>query len=132
VLCSGKVYYDLLEGREKQGINNVYLMRQEQLYPYPPKTLGEHVKRFPQAELVVCQEEPKNMGAWSFVNPRLEAVMETVGMRAGRPVYVGRPEADSPATGLERNHLREQEALVAEALTVGTSAVCARPVRKAG
>jgi 2-oxoglutarate dehydrogenase E1 component len=133
VLCSGKVYYDLLEAREKMGVNDVYLMRQEQLYPFPPKTLGEQLKRFPQAELVWCQEEPKNMGAWSFVNPRLEEVMETVGMRAGRPVYVGRPEAASPATGLARNHLREQEALVTKALTVEPAAAQARPVsRKAG
>jgi 2-oxoglutarate dehydrogenase E1 component len=133
VLCSGKVYYDLLEAREKMGVNNVYLMRQEQLYPFPPKTLGEHLKRFPQAELVWCQEEPKNMGAWTFVNPRLEEVMETVGMRAGRPVYVGRPEAASPATGLARNHRREQEALVTQALTVEPAAAQARPTsRKAG
>ena len=133
VLCSGKVYYDLLESREKMGVNNVYLMRQEQLYPFPPKTLGEHLKRFPQAELVWCQEEPKNMGAWTFVNPRLEEVMETVGMRAGRPVYVGRPEAASPATGLARNHRREQEALVTQALTVEPAAAQARPTsRKAG
>jgi 2-oxoglutarate dehydrogenase E1 component len=133
VLCSGKVYYDLLEAREKMGVNDVYLMRQEQLYPFPPKTLGDQLKRFPQAELVWCQEEPKNMGAWSFVNPRLEEVMETVGMRAGRPVYVGRPEAASPATGLARNHLREQEALVTRALTVGPTAAQARPAsRKAG
>ena len=133
VLCSGKVYYDLLEAREKMGVNDVYLMRQEQLYPFPPKTLGEQLKRFPQADLVWCQEEPKNMGAWSFVNPRLEEVMETVGMRAGRPVYVGRPEAASPATGLARNHLREQEALVTRALTVEPTAAQARPAsRKAG
>jgi 2-oxoglutarate dehydrogenase E1 component len=73
------------------------------------------------------------MGAWTFVNPRLEEVMETVGMRAGRPVYVGRPEAASPATGLARNHLREQEALVNAALNVGASVARARPLsRKAG
>jgi 2-oxoglutarate dehydrogenase E1 component len=126
VLCTGKVYYDLLEAREKMGVNDVYLMRQEQLYPFPPKTLGEQLKRFPQAELVWCQEEPKNMGAWTFVSPRLEEVMETVGMRGGRPKYVGRPEAASPATGLARNHLREQEALVTEALTVGSSSARAQ------
>ena len=130
VLCSGKVYYDLLEMREKLGINDVYLMRQEQLYPFPPNTLGELLKRFQQAELVWCQEEPKNMGAWSFVSPRLEEVMETVGMRAGRPIYVGRREAASPATGLARNHLREQEALVTEALTVASAAVRARPASR--
>ncbi len=130
VLCSGKVYYDLLDGREKEGIRDVYLMRQEQLYPFPRKTLGEQLKRFPQAELVWCQEEPKNMGAWTFVNPLLEEVMETVGMRAKRPVYIGRKEAASPATGLARRHQHEQEALVTAALTADATEIPA--VRKAG
>jgi 2-oxoglutarate dehydrogenase E1 component len=130
VLCSGKVYFDLLEAREKDGIRDVYLMRQEQLYPFPRKTLGAELKRFPQAELVWCQEEPKNMGAWSFVNPLLEEVMEEVGMKAQRPIYVGRKEAASPATGLARRHQVEQEALVSAALTVGVSDVS--EVRKAG
>jgi len=125
VLCSGKVYYDLLEARETEGIRDVYLMRQEQLYPFPIKTLGGELKRFPQAELVWCQEEPKNMGAWTYVNPHLEEVMEAVGMAASRPIYVGRPEAASPATGLARNHQREQETLVREALTVGTATASA-------
>jgi 2-oxoglutarate dehydrogenase E1 component len=130
VLCTGKVYYDLLEMREKEGITDVYLMRQEQLYPFPRKTLSEQLKRFPQAELVWCQEEPKNMGAWTFVNPLLEEVMEAVGMKAGRPVYVGRKEAASPATGLARKHLQEQEALVGTALAAGTSELPA--ILKAG
>ena len=128
VLCSGKVYFDLLEAREKEGIRDVYLMRQEQLYPFPRLTLGTFLKRFPKAELVWCQEEPKNMGAWSFVNPLLEEVMTSVGMEATRPVYVGRPEAASPATGLARRHLREQETLVSEALTLSS----APAARKAG
>jgi 2-oxoglutarate dehydrogenase E1 component len=130
VLCSGKVYYDLLEAREKEGVRDVYLMRQEQLYPFPKNTLGAELERFPQAELIWCQEEPKNMGAWTFVNPHLEEVMETVGMKAGRPKYVGRPEAASPATGLARNHQREQDTLVREALTVGSATASA--ARRAG
>jgi 2-oxoglutarate dehydrogenase E1 component len=130
VLCSGKVYYDLLEAREKEGIRDVYLMRQEQLYPFPRKTLGAELKRFPQAELIWCQEEPKNMGAWTFINPLLEEVMQEVGMKATRPVYVGRKEAASPATGLARRHQQEQEALVMAALTADATEVT--EVRKAG
>src|SRR6185312_1449511 len=67
VLCSGKVYYDLYEEREKRGINDIYLLRVEQLYPFPAKALITELSRFRQADIVWCQEEPKNMGAWFFV-----------------------------------------------------------------
>jgi 2-oxoglutarate dehydrogenase E1 component len=67
VLCSGKVYYDLFEEREKRGIDDVYLLRVEQLYPFPVKALIQELSRFPNADMVWCQEEPKNMGAWTFV-----------------------------------------------------------------
>ena len=69
VLCSGKVYYDLYEEREKRGIDDVYLLRVEQLYPFPTKALVQELSRFKQAEIVWCQEEPRNMGAWYFVEP---------------------------------------------------------------
>ncbi len=75
VLCSGKVYYDLYEEREKRGINDVYLLRVEQLYPFPAKALITELSRFRNAEMVWCQEEPKNMGAWSFIDPYLEWVL---------------------------------------------------------
>ncbi|MEX2615388.1 MAG: 2-oxoglutarate dehydrogenase E1 component [Alphaproteobacteria bacterium] len=118
VLCSGKVYFDLLEEREKRGIRDVYLMRVEQLYPFPKKSLREQLGRFPQAEVVWCQEESENMGAWLFIDRRLEAVMVEIGMDVSRPRYVGRPDSAAPATGLLRRHLREQAALVDEALTL--------------
>ncbi|TIW91526.1 hypothetical protein, partial [Mesorhizobium sp.] len=75
VLCSGKVYYDLYEEREKRGINDIYLLRVEQLYPFPAKALITELSRFRNAEMVWCQEEPKNMGAWSFIDPYLEWVL---------------------------------------------------------
>ena len=77
VLCSGKVYYDLYEEREKRGIDDVYLMRVEQLYPVPLKALVQELGRFKKAEVVWCQEEPRNMGAWHFIEPYLEWVLES-------------------------------------------------------
>jgi len=118
VLCSGKVYYDLFEEREKRGIKDIYLLRVEQLYPFAHKSLATELQRFPKAEIVWCQEEPKNMGAWTFVMPEIESVMESVGHRQARLIYAGRPASASPATGLLRRHLQEQAKLVDQALTL--------------
>jgi 2-oxoglutarate dehydrogenase E1 component len=117
VLCSGKVYYDLYEEREKRGIKNVFFLRLEQLYPFPHKALKAELARFPQADIVWCQEEPRNMGAAFFVLPEIEAVLTELGHAASRPRYVGRPAAASPATGLLKRHLREQALLADQALT---------------
>jgi 2-oxoglutarate dehydrogenase E1 component len=119
VLCSGKVYYDLFEERAKREIKDVAFLRLEQLYPFPHKALKAELARFPQADIVWCQEEPKNMGAWSFAAPEIEAVMTELGHAAGRPRYVGRPTAAAPATGLLKRHTREQALLVEQALTAG-------------
>jgi 2-oxoglutarate dehydrogenase E1 component len=118
VLCSGKVYFDLLEAREQKGVKNVYLQRIEQLYPFPKKILREELERFPDAEVVWCQEEPQNMGAWSFVAPRIEQTLKKIDVRARRAKYVGRPESASTATGSARIHAAEQAALIDKALTV--------------
>ena len=118
VLCSGKVYFDLFERRAAEDRNGVYLMRVEQLYPFPYQALNTELSRFPEAEIVWCQEEPWNMGAWSFVDPRLEEVLAKLGGTAKRARYVGRRESASTATGLARRHLDEQQALVDEALAV--------------
>ena len=116
VLCTGKVYYDLFQGRAEAGVNDIYFLRLEQLYPFPRKALMEELGRFPQAEMVWCQEEPKNMGAWSFVEPRIEEVLGEIGAEHGRARYVGRAEAASPATGLLRDHNREQAEIIEAAL----------------
>jgi 2-oxoglutarate dehydrogenase E1 component len=118
VLCSGKVYYDLLEERDARGIDDVYLMRLEQFYPFPALSLTKELGRFKQAQMVWCQEEPKNQGAWSFVEPNLEWVLGRIDAKDGRPLYVGRHAGASPATGLMREHKAQQEALVDAALTV--------------
>ena len=86
VICSGKVYFDLYEEREKRGIDDVYLLRVEQLYPFPLKALGELLARFPAAEIVWCQEEPQNMGAWTFVEPRIKAVLDMIGRGPRAPL----------------------------------------------
>jgi 2-oxoglutarate dehydrogenase E1 component len=118
VLCSGKVYYDLLEAREAAGIDDVYLMRLEQLYPFPAKALVAELVRFPQAELVWCQEEPRNMGPWTFVEPNLEWVLEHVGGKHRRPRYAGRMASASTAAGQASKHSQEQKKLVSDALAV--------------
>lgn len=116
VLCSGKVYYDLLEARDTQGRDDVYLLRVEQLYPFPARALIQELGRFKFAEIVWCQEEPKNMGAWPFMDPNIEWVLEHLGYIHRRPRYAGRPASASTATGLLSQHIKEQTALVADAL----------------
>ena len=115
VLCSGKVYYDLYEEREKRGIDDVYLLRVEQLYPFPLKSLAQELARFKNAELVWCQEEPRNMGAWSFVEPYLEWVFAQAGMKAKRARYAGRPATAATAAGVMSKHLAQLKAFLEEA-----------------
>ena len=117
VLCSGKVYYDLFERRAELGVDDVYLMRVEQLYPFPHEALSEELSRFRQAEILWCQEESQNQGAWFFVAPRLERVLAAIEAAHRRARYVGRPESASPASGLYSAHMAEQRRLVDEALT---------------
>ncbi len=116
VLCSGKVYYDLLAERRARGVDTVALVRLEQLYPFPNRSLPRVLAAYPNAEVVWCQEEPRNMGAWSFVDRRIEDVLAALPNPAKRPAYVGRGEAASPATGLARVHAAEQTRLVRQAL----------------
>jgi 2-oxoglutarate dehydrogenase E1 component len=118
VLCSGKVYFDLLEEREKRGAKDVAILRVEQLYPFPIKTAEKELARYKNADVVWCQEEPRNMGAWTFVEHRLEDVLKAINVAAKRPRYVGRPEAASPATGQYKRHNQEQAKLVSDALTI--------------
>jgi 2-oxoglutarate dehydrogenase E1 component len=118
VLCSGKVYYDLFEERESRGTDNIYLMRVEQLYPFPARALIQELSRFPNAEIVWCQEEPKNQGAWSFVEANIEWVLDHIGAEHRRPRYVGRPASASTAAGLMSKHTAELHAFLDEALTL--------------
>jgi len=117
VLCSGKVSYDLMEAREKEGIEDVSIVRLEQLYPFPGEPLAARLSRMSNLEEVVwCQEEPRNNGAWFFVASRIEIALNESGHAGMRPIYAGRAPAASPATGLASKHTEQQQALVAEAL----------------
>ena len=116
VLCSGKVYFDLLAERDARGLDDVYLMRVEQLYPIPTLPLTAELTRFKAAEFIWCQEEPRNQGAWSFIEPELETLLVKIGATNSRPRYAGRVPSASPATGLASRHKFEQQTLVNDAL----------------
>ena len=129
VLCSGKVYYDLLEQRLLKGIEDVALVRVEQFYPWPRQSVLDNIARYPKAEVVWCQEEPANMGGWTFVLPRLINILEELKRESVLPTYVGRPASASPATGLQRKHLEEQAHLVDMALS-GDRRALPQPFRR--
>jgi 2-oxoglutarate dehydrogenase E1 component len=118
VICSGKVYYDLLAERRERGITDVAIVRLEQFYPFPVKTLKAAIEAYSKAEVVWCQEEPENNGGWTFVDRRIEAVLGCLDGVSKRPRYIGRKAAASPATGLAKTYTAEQAALVNAALTV--------------
>ncbi len=118
VVCSGKVYYDLLEERDARGLDDVYILRLEQFYPFPAISMVKELERFKQAEIVWCQEEPKNQGAWTFIEPNLEWVLTRIDADHKRPRYVGRATSASPATGLASQHKAQQAALVNDALSI--------------
>ncbi|CUH83049.1 2-oxoglutarate dehydrogenase E1 component [Thalassovita mediterranea] len=118
VMCSGKVYFDLLEERDARGIDDVYLLRVEQYYPFPAMSLTKELERFKDAEMVWCQEEPKNQGAWSFIEPNIEWCLTRIKAKHTRPTYAGRAASASPATGLASQHKAQQAALINEALTI--------------
>jgi 2-oxoglutarate dehydrogenase E1 component len=117
ILCTGKVYFDLMEEREKRGENRIQILRIEQLYPFPDQVLALELNRFPKADLVWCQEEPRNQGAWTFIAPRIEDTIAKLGGNT-KPRYVGRPEYASTAAGLMSQHNAELKAFLNEALTL--------------
>ncbi|WP_228243622.1 2-oxoglutarate dehydrogenase E1 component [Porphyrobacter sp. GA68] len=120
VLCSGKVAYDLLERRDKEELEDVSVVRIEQLYPWPGEPLAKRLARMTNLrEIVWCQEEPKNNGAWFFVDRLLEDAATQAGHIGLRPIYAGREAAASPATGYAKRHQVEQDALVTAALGLG-------------
>ena len=118
VICSGKVFYNLYEEREKRKLENIKILRLEQIYPFPHRTLKEELSKTPDAEVVWCQEEPKNMGSWFFVDRKIEDVLMSYKGKFLRPTYAGREEAASPATGSLSRHNKEQADLVNEALAI--------------
>jgi 2-oxoglutarate dehydrogenase E1 component len=117
VLCSGKLAYELMEARDKAGDRDVAIVRLEQLYPFPSEPLVERLRQMANVEtLIWAQEEPKNQGYWTFVEPLIESCLAEAKTKVRRPVYAGRAASASPATGLAKRHAAEQVALIAEAL----------------
>jgi len=117
ILCSGKVYYDLFEERAKRNIKDVAIVRVEQLYPWPKDTVASQIRRYAGAELLWCQEEPGNMGAWTFVMPRLNFILEELNRGQRQAIYCGRAPSAAAATGVHHHHDEEQAKLVEQALT---------------
>ena len=116
ILCSGKVYYDLIEAREDKNINDIAIIRLEQLYPFPYTSLKEELKKYKNAEVVWCQEEPENMGAWQFVDRRIEETLTELKVKSKRPYYIGRKESAATACGYMRIHQKELQDFINKAL----------------
>jgi 2-oxoglutarate dehydrogenase E1 component len=138
VLCSGKLGYELIEARDAAGAETTEVVRIEQIYPFPSEPLIKRLQAMPKLEeLVWAQEEPKNNGGWTFVEPYLEQCLADAGFTGKRPRYAGRAAAASPATGLAKRHVAEQAALIADALGTGAAKPAAaeaavESVQKAG
>ncbi|CAN1598590.1 SucA 2-oxoglutarate dehydrogenase complex, dehydrogenase (E1) component, and related enzymes [Candidatus Pelagibacterales bacterium] len=117
VLCSGKVYFDISEKRETIRNPKVQLLRIEQLYPFPVKKLASFLKRFKNAdEFIWCQEEPENMGAWSFVEKYINWTLDLVGAKSKKVQYVGRKPSASTATGYLKKHVQQQNEIISKVL----------------
>ena len=116
VMCSGKIYYDLIEARENIKNNNVVLIRIEQLYPFPAKTLANLLKKYEKAEFIWCQEEPKNMGAWNTVRNYIDRTLEIIYFNRDKVKYVGRTASSSTATGNLNKHLAQQKEILEKVL----------------
>ena len=116
VICSGKIYYDLIEAREKSKNKNVVLIRLEQLYPFPAKTLASILKRYKKADFIWCQEEPKNMGGWNTVRNYIDRTLEMINFKDINVKYVGRQASSSTATGNANKHLAQQKEILEKIL----------------
>jgi len=117
VMCSGKIYFDLVEAREKAKDGRTVLIRIEQLYPFPVKHLGKHLKRYKNAKFFWCQEEPMNMGGWNTARYYIDRTLEIIQVKGEKVKYVGRNAAASPATGNLNKHLAEQKEILEKVIT---------------
>ena len=116
VLCSGKIYYDLIDAREKSKNDEIVFVRLEQLYPFPAKTLANVLKRYVNSDFIWCQEEPKNMGAWNTVRNYIERTLEMINLKDINVKYVGRKASSSTATGNANKHLAQQKEILEKIL----------------
>jgi len=128
IFTSGKVYYDLFEEREKRGIQDMALVRVEQYYPFPAEEIAAQITRYKNADILWCQEEPENMGAWRFIGPKIGMLLEELGRKDARIKYAGRAEAASPAAGYLKIHEKEQKQLIDAAFSSGPSSILRKVV----
>ncbi|QGR02347.1 2-oxoglutarate dehydrogenase E1 component [Ehrlichia ruminantium] len=108
IVCSGKVYFDIIEARSKNEINDIAVIRLEQYYPFPEEQLTLELQRYNNAEVVWCQEEPMNMGAWTFINSYIEDILMKINVKSKKAICISRPASSSTAAGYTSNHLKEQ------------------------
>tara|TARA_B100000614_G_scaffold248432_1_gene256322 strand:- start:316 stop:792 length:477 start_codon:yes stop_codon:yes gene_type:complete len=118
VICSGKIYYDLIDAREKSKNKDVVIVRLEQLYPFPAKTLASILKRYKNADFIWCQEEPKNMGGWNTVRNYIDRTLEIINFKDINVKYVGRQASSSTATGNANKHLAQQKEILEKVFKV--------------
>lgn len=118
ILCSGKVYFDLYEARQNANIQNIALVRMDQYYPFPRAELAEQMIKYKNAEVIWCQEEPENMGAWRYIERKIEDCLKSIEHKYSRPLYVGRPESASPSAGYQKMHNIELAKFIAEAMKI--------------
>ncbi len=116
VMCSGKIYYDLIEEREKTRRDDIVFIRLEQLYPFPAKTLANVLKKYKKAQFIWCQEEPKNMGAWNTVRNYIERTLEMINLKDINIKFVGRSASSTTATGNANKHLAQQKEILEKVL----------------
>ncbi|MCA4775058.1 2-oxoglutarate dehydrogenase E1 component [Wolbachia endosymbiont of Mansonella ozzardi] len=116
IICSGKVYYDIIEACERQKINDIAVIRLEQFYPFPADKLSNELEKYKNTEVVWCQEEPKNMGGWFFVNLLIEEVLSDLNIQTKRPKCIARPAAASPACGYASVHIQQQEEILRQVI----------------
>ena len=112
IFCSGKVYYDIKEKINKDEESKYVIIRLEQIYPFPQKLIFESISNFINAKFIWCQEEPKNMGAWTFIKPYIKKILDDGSFKNKKIFYAGRKESASTATGLFKRHVIEQEELI--------------------
>jgi 2-oxoglutarate dehydrogenase E1 component len=116
LLCSGKVYYDLVEARRERKIDDIAIVRVEQLYPFPEKSITEELKKYKNAEVLWVQEEPENMGAWQYIDRRIEGALTKAKVKSKRPQVISRPASAATACGYMKVHKHQQDLLINEAL----------------
>ena len=123
IICSGKIFFELQDSIEKLKKDNIFILRLEQLYPFPYDVFSNELKRFKNCEIIWCQEEPKNMGAYGFVKRRIESVMKQIQMKQQKLLYVGRRAAASPATGVFDRHVANQKNILRLAIEADLSEI---------